>query len=844
MSHHCSLIHIEYCQRSQPLRPTARIECALLLVGPQKQKQLILAHSSLLPKTNPTKMKALLLRLRIQTILLFAFILNDQGIINGENWGEESIARGLTKNNGENWGEELQPQRQLITNGVRIDSGTYPFYTFNKFGKGGGCGASLIHQDILLSGAHCREVYQGRGAYVGAATNFGYDDGEFHEDDRIVIHPDFNPDTFHNDAMLIKLQTSSSLTPVPINRDPDMPVTGTLLTVMGFGDTSFNGELSPNLLQATVSVYDFDQCTQVYATESVVLDRDAQFCALDDTGLGADACQGDSGSPIIDERGVQMGIVSFGLGCGQVGIPATYTRISTYIDWIDEQVCLLSSNPPVRCRINTTFAAINDDDNDNDININNNTSDSSISHNDTTLDNFVETNATEAACDLGSDCSLRCDYAMKAIGTCFNTTTSKDDIGDGFEACLACTRFQNITSLLDSGELAPQDYMDQACLNMMTCVNYCGECFEAAIEFGLCAWDCDDGSFNSIFGIATPSESPFANVTNNVSTSTPSLFNNDTELEGSNSTASPSLESSSLPFISTTPEPTVSSNIFERSEPTVSPTTTSPTKAPTVTSTESVTFIFRGIKGPLNDEQIKSFEQGTTNFLQAAGGDTTVQVDYLYESSQTVPGDNQQELWLAVTTVVSSTRNDRPGVAAVDVVTRSQLSSLNYRKVLLQQDDVFLEISGIDARLTSDHNASATAEANNSNNKSNNDGGGIGNNTLWYAIGMLGLAVLMAVLVTIRFVKALRAGNDEDRDCYQGASGEAYFFDENEYVLNDEDAEEEGGSISDTFDDEFDPSPDDSVSEDVEADEGFTPETFDEEYDPSQDDAYGRHTDR
>ena len=252
-------------------------------------------------------------------------------------------------------------QRDLITNGISVAPGTYPFFTFNKFGKGGGCASSLIHQDILLSGAHCREVYQGRGAYVGAATNFGYDDGEFHEDESVVVHPDFDPNTFHNDVMLVKLQTSSSLTPVQINRDPDIPVTGTLLTVMGFGDTNFNGELSPNLLQAVVSAYDFDQCTQVYATESVLLDLDAQFCALDETGLGADACQADSGGPILDyDTGLLVGIVSFGLGCGQVGIPATYTRISTYIDCIDEQVCTLSANPPASCSSSAVNATNND----------------------------------------------------------------------------------------------------------------------------------------------------------------------------------------------------------------------------------------------------------------------------------------------------------------------------------------------------------------------------------------------------------------------------------------------------------------------------------------------------
>lgn len=34
----------------------------------------------------------------------------------------------------------------------------------------------------------------------------------------------------------------------------------------------------------------------------------------------------------------QQGIVSYGIGCGRAGIPAVFSRVSHYVDWIKERV--------------------------------------------------------------------------------------------------------------------------------------------------------------------------------------------------------------------------------------------------------------------------------------------------------------------------------------------------------------------------------------------------------------------------------------------------------------------------------------------------------------------------
>lgn len=48
--------------------------------------------------------------------------------------------------------------------------------------------------------------------------------------------------------------------------------------------------------------------------------------------------QGDSGGPAVITEGSEpllVGIVSFGDGCGKPTHPGVYTRVSKYIDWIE-----------------------------------------------------------------------------------------------------------------------------------------------------------------------------------------------------------------------------------------------------------------------------------------------------------------------------------------------------------------------------------------------------------------------------------------------------------------------------------------------------------------------------
>lgn len=114
-----------------------------------------------------------------------------------------------------------------------------------------------------------------------------------------------------------------------ISRDLD----GREIIIMGFGHTIYKGSNSDVLLKATLLVGSLTACKAKWQYE---YDPLKQMCMVPSDGKLADACQNDSGGPVVltEQKDYLIAIVSFGDQCGK-GYPAVNVRVTAYLEWIE-----------------------------------------------------------------------------------------------------------------------------------------------------------------------------------------------------------------------------------------------------------------------------------------------------------------------------------------------------------------------------------------------------------------------------------------------------------------------------------------------------------------------------
>jgi Trypsin len=151
------------------------------------------------------------------------------------------------------------------------------------------------------------------------------------------------------DFLILKLDSPvPDATLVNLNSDPTYPSSDETFRVIGFGYTQEGSTRTAPYLQQ-VDVTHIPNCQPYYKEKDAQVQDHVAFCAGYQDG-GRDACTADSGGPLFDPtNNLQIGIVSWGRGCGRSDSPGVYARVSVAYPWIQHQICTLSAAPPAHC---------------------------------------------------------------------------------------------------------------------------------------------------------------------------------------------------------------------------------------------------------------------------------------------------------------------------------------------------------------------------------------------------------------------------------------------------------------------------------------------------------------
>jgi trypsin len=213
-----------------------------------------------------------------------------------------------------------------IVGGTTAANGSYPFMaalvddTDFQF-----CGGSVIASTWVLTAAHCVSDGSAAGLWVITGRNdLSASGGQRIKVSSVSVNPAY--DGNGHDTALLKLASATTSAPIALATaaNDNLEQAGTDVRVTGWGDMyGAMGLLATNQLrEVDLKVVSDSECGQT----NIGFDAPTGVCAA---ALLKDSCQGDSGGPLFSVAGrIQIGVVSYGQGCGLPKFPGVYSEVN------------------------------------------------------------------------------------------------------------------------------------------------------------------------------------------------------------------------------------------------------------------------------------------------------------------------------------------------------------------------------------------------------------------------------------------------------------------------------------------------------------------------------------
>ncbi|KAH8259671.1 hypothetical protein KR026_008703, partial [Drosophila bipectinata] len=236
-----------------------------------------------------------------------------------------------------------------ITNGYTAVADQFPYQvglSFSAPKESWWCGGSIIANNFVLTAAHCTSGASSAVIYYGATVRTSPKFTHTVSSSDFIQHANYISLTVRNDISLIKtpaITFSAAVNKIalPAIASSYSTYVGQTAVASGWGLTSDSATAVAKNLQFTdLTVISNAECKKSFSSLIVT---SSVICVA--TPNAHSTCQGDSGGPLALD-GTLIGITSFGSidGC-EVGAPAAFTRVTSYLDWIKANSATVRTSP-------------------------------------------------------------------------------------------------------------------------------------------------------------------------------------------------------------------------------------------------------------------------------------------------------------------------------------------------------------------------------------------------------------------------------------------------------------------------------------------------------------------